>query len=193
MKGGDMQKKLLGGVLSLLVIVGLVMLASCAKEAVQTTTPEEEPQVTEESAEDKAAAEEAARREAEKRAMEEEAIRREKEAARNKFINEDIYFDFDDSSLTAGAQAMLREKAAWMRNNPDALVVIEGHCDERGTAEYNLALGDRRAASAKSFLKDLGVSAFRIRTISYGEEMPVDKGSTEAAWAKNRRAHFDIE
>jgi len=193
MKGGDMQKKLLRSVLFLLVIAGLMVLASCAKEAVQSTAPEEETQATDQAAEDKAAAEAAARREAEQRAMEEEAIRKEKEAAASMFVSEDVYFDFDDASLNAEAQEVLRQKAAWMRNNPDALIVIEGHCDERGTAEYNLALGDQRAASAKAFLKDLGLSAFRIRTISYGEEMPADKGNDEDAWAKNRRAHFGIE
>ena len=188
-----MQKKMLRSVLFLLVIAGLMVFASCAKEAVQATAPEEESQATDQAAEDKAAAEAAARREAEQRAMEEDAIRKEKEAAQSMFVSEDIYFDFDDASLNAEAQETLRQKAAWMRNNPDGLVVIEGHCDERGTAEYNLALGDQRAASAKAFLKDLGLSAFRIRTISYGEEMPADTGSGEEAWAKNRRAHFGIE
>jgi peptidoglycan-associated lipoprotein len=188
-----MQKKLVKSVLFLFVIAGLMVMASCAKEAVKAEAPEEPAVVKDDGAAEKAAAEEAARREAEQRAMEEEAIRKEKEAARSMFIKEDIYFDFDDASLKPEAQEMLRQKAAWMRNNPDALVVIEGHCDERGTAEYNLALGDQRAASAKAFLKDLGISVFRIRTISYGEEMPIDKGSNEAAWAKNRRAHFDVE
>ena len=190
MKGGDMQKKLLGGVVFLMVSAGLIMLASCAKDAVQSTTPEEQ---TTEDADKKAEAEAAARLEAEQRATEEDAIRQAKEAARKMFVSEDIYFDFDDSSLTSDAQEMLRQKAAWMRNNPDVLVVVEGHCDERGTAEYNLALGDQRAASVKAFLKDLGLAASRIRTISYGEEMPVDKGGNEDAFSKNRRAHFDIE
>jgi peptidoglycan-associated lipoprotein len=104
----------------------------------------------------------------------------------------DINFEFDKSSLTPEAQRILKENAQWLRNNPTVMVEIEGHCDERGTIEYNLALGDRRARSAKDFLVNLGISSSRMTTISYGEEMPLDSGHTEAAWAKNRRAHFTI-
>ncbi len=107
-------------------------------------------------------------------------------------MQEDIYFDFDKSTLTPAAQDSLLRKAEWLRENPDATVTIEGHCDERGTNEYNLALGDRRAESAKAFLADLGIDPARLTTISYGEERPVDPRSTEEAWAKNRRAHFVV-
>jgi len=107
-------------------------------------------------------------------------------------MQEDIYFDFDKSTLTPAAQDNLLRKAEWLRENSDATVTIEGHCDERGTAEYNLALGDRRAESAKAFLVDLGIDAARLTTISYGEERPVDPRNTEEAWAKNRRDHFVI-
>ena len=89
-------------------------------------------------------------------------------------MQEDIYFDFDKSTLTPAAQDNLLRKAEWLRENPDATVTIEGHCDERGTNEYNLALGDRRAESAKAFLADLGIDPSRLTTISYGEERPVD-------------------
>jgi peptidoglycan-associated lipoprotein len=109
------------------------------------------------------------------------------------FENEDILFEFDSASLSVEAQEILRAKAAWLRENSRARVVIEGHCDERGTNEYNLALGDRRAFSSKSFLVDLGISEDRLTTISYGEEQPVDTSPTEEAWAKNRRAHFVIK
>jgi peptidoglycan-associated lipoprotein len=109
------------------------------------------------------------------------------------FENEDILFEFDSASLSGEAQEILRAKAAWLRENPRARVVIEGHCDERGTNEYNLALGDRRAFSSKSFLVDLGITDSRLTTISYGEERPVDSDSTEDAWTKNRRAHFVIK
>ena len=107
-------------------------------------------------------------------------------------MQEDIYFAFDRSNLSPMAQENLRRKADWLRANPDATVTIEGHCDERGTNEYNLALGDRRAESAKSFLVDLGISANRLATISYGEERPVDPRHNEEAWAKNRRGHFVV-
>ena len=107
-------------------------------------------------------------------------------------MQEDIYFEFDKSTLTPSAQDNLMKKAEWLRSNPDATVTIEGHCDERGTNEYNLALGERRAESSKNFLVDLGIAPSRMTTISYGEERPIDPQSNEEAWAKNRRDHFVI-
>jgi peptidoglycan-associated lipoprotein len=103
---------------------------------------------------------------------------------------EDIHFDFDKSDIRADARDTLQKNAEWLQKNPDVKIQIEGHCDERGTAEYNLALGDRRAMSTKKYLISLGVSAERIYTISYGEELPIDTGHNEDAWAKNRRGHF---
>lgn len=114
-------------------------------------------------------------------------------ASRERFMNEDIYFAYDESTITPQAQEILRNKAAWLRENTRTSVIIEGHCDERGTTEYNLALGDRRAESVKAFLINLGIPGSRMTTISYGEEKPVDPGHSESAWAKNRRAHFIIE
>jgi peptidoglycan-associated lipoprotein len=105
---------------------------------------------------------------------------------------EDIHFEFDKSSLTPEAQGILKKDADWLKRNSSVVVEVEGHCDERGTIEYNLALGDRRAKSARDFLVNLGISTSRMRTISYGKEMPLDPGHNEAAWAKNRRAHFTI-
>jgi peptidoglycan-associated lipoprotein len=107
-------------------------------------------------------------------------------------MQEDIHFEFDKSTLTPAAQDILLRKAEWLRENPNATVTIEGHADERGTNEYNLALGDRRAESAKAFLADLGIDAARMTTISYGEERPVDPRHNEEAWAKNRRDHFVV-
>jgi peptidoglycan-associated lipoprotein len=109
------------------------------------------------------------------------------------FENEDIYFAYDSSAVTAQAQDILRKKAAFLKTNPNLKVTIEGHCDERGTNEYNLALGEARARTAKAFLVDLGIPAARLATISYGEERPMAKGQTEEDYAKNRRAHFVIE
>lgn len=103
-----------------------------------------------------------------------------------------IHFEFDKSTLTPMAQDTLMRHAAWLRDNPDATVTIEGHCDDRGTNEYNLALGDRRADSAKAFLVDLGIAASRLTTISYGEERPLCMQQTEECWAKNRRDHFVV-
>ena len=103
-----------------------------------------------------------------------------------------IYFEFDKSTLTPMAQDTLMRHAAWLRENAGVTVTIEGHCDERGTNEYNLALGDRRADSAKAFLVDLGISSSRLTTISYGEERPLCMQQNEECWGKNRRGHFVI-
>lgn len=111
---------------------------------------------------------------------------------RASFANEDIYFPYDSAALTPEAQEILRKKAQWLQQHPGARVIIEGHCDERGTNEYNLALGEARAQSTKNYLVDLGVAADRVDTISYGEERPLDPRATEEAWAKNRRAHFEF-
>ena len=110
--------------------------------------------------------------------------------ASEKFENRDIHFEFDSSFLTSEAQAILTDKARFLQKYPDVMVIIEGHCDSRGTNEYNLALGDRRAQSAKAYLINLGIAASRMTTVSYGEEKPLDPRETEEAWAKNRRAHF---
>lgn len=99
-----------------------------------------------------------------------------------------IFFDTDSSDVDATDQATLQSQAAWLAKYPDKRITIEGHCDERGTREYNLALGERRANATKNALVALGVNAARITTISYGKERPEALGSDEAAWAKNRRA-----
>ncbi len=103
---------------------------------------------------------------------------------------EDIHFDFDQSFIREDAKPILAEIADAMKGNRPASLLIEGHCDERGTAEYNLALGERRAEATKKYLVSLGVRAAALSTVSFGEEKPVDPGHTEDAWAKNRRAHF---
>lgn len=107
--------------------------------------------------------------------------------------NENIYFAFDRSDLTPEARNILTKKSEWLKANTGYNVVIEGHCDERGSAEYNLALGERRAESAANFMRSLGVSGNRMKIVSYGKERPAVPGSNEAAWARNRRAEFRIE
>ncbi len=101
-----------------------------------------------------------------------------------------IYFDYDRSELNAEAQSTIKKIAGVLQSNPSYSLDVSGHCDERGTIEYNLALGERRARAAKKFLITLGISGDRISTISYGEERPVDPQSSESAWAKNRRNEF---
>ncbi|MBN1929849.1 MAG: peptidoglycan-associated lipoprotein Pal [Chlorobiaceae bacterium] len=102
----------------------------------------------------------------------------------------DIFFDFDSSALSAEAQQQLKQNASWIEKNPQVSVTIQGHCDERGTDEYNMALGERRAVAARDYLTTIGVGDSRLSTISFGEEMPFDSGHNEEAWAKNRRDHF---
>lgn len=104
----------------------------------------------------------------------------------------DVGFNFDSAALSDAARATLRANADWLKANPAARVQIEGHCDERGTAEYNMALGAKRAQSAMDYLVTLGIAANRLSTISYGEEIPVCKESNEACWVKNRRARFVV-
>ncbi len=102
----------------------------------------------------------------------------------------DIFYDFDSSALSKEAQDQLKQNAALLNKNAVQGATIEGHCDERGTSEYNIALGERRANSAKEYLTNLGISSSRLTTVSFGEERPFDPGHNEEAWAKNRRAHF---
>ena len=105
----------------------------------------------------------------------------------------DVYFDFDKSALSAEAKQTLAENARQLKDAGSMAVTIEGHCDERGTNVYNLALGEKRANAAKDYLVSLGVDGGRITTISYGEEKPFDAGHDETAWTKNRRGHFVVK
>jgi peptidoglycan-associated lipoprotein len=103
-----------------------------------------------------------------------------------------VFFEYDSAEVDSTGQAVLDAAAVTLKKYPTWTVTIEGHCDERGTAEYNLALGERRAVAARTYLVSLGISADRLRTVSYGKEFPFDPGHDEAAWAKNRRGHFVI-
>lgn len=105
---------------------------------------------------------------------------------------QDAFFDFDKADLRQDARTALATDAEWLKKNPSIQVLIEGHCDERGTSKYNLSLGDRRANAAKEYLASLGVDATRVRTVSYGKERPFCSASTEECWQQNRRGHFVI-
>ncbi len=115
------------------------------------------------------------------------------EPARPELALDDVYFAFDSFKIESNQVSALENNAKWIKDNPGVVVTIEGHCDERGTVEYNLALGERRADAARDYLVALGVDASRLKTISYGKSKPVDEGHNEAAWAKNRRAHFVVQ
>jgi len=108
-------------------------------------------------------------------------------------VGDRVFFDFDTSELTEDAKQTIERLAAWLRENPGTRLTVEGHADERGTREYNLALGSRRASAVKDYLVALGVDPERVQTVSYGEERPAVMGSNEDAWAKNRRAVFKVD
>ena len=134
-------------------------------------------------------AEEEARRRAEAEAA---AARERAIAAARDILGQTVYFDYDDSDITAASEQMLRDKVEILRNNPSLQIRIEGHADERGTNEYNLALGTRRAEAVRQFMTSFGLDASRFAITSYGEERPAVDGSSEEAWSQNRRAEFII-
>jgi peptidoglycan-associated lipoprotein len=103
-----------------------------------------------------------------------------------------VYFDYDQSTLSPEARATLERQAAWLKSYPGVKVLVEGNCDERGTREYNLALGARRASAARDYLVSLGVAGDRLSTISYGKERPIDPTSSETAWSRNRNSHSAV-
>jgi len=175
----------------LILCIGLVMMG-CPKK----TVVKEEPSVGKE--EVKPEAERAAK---EKEAKTKEQFEKSLVAERTPGIEgqvfessllKDIHFNFDKYDIRPEDSAILKENAALLKKFPNVKVQIEGHCDERGTVEYNLALGERRANRTKDYLVSLGISTARISTISYGKEKPVDSGHSEEAWAANRRAHTII-
>jgi peptidoglycan-associated lipoprotein len=110
----------------------------------------------------------------------------------DKLVLKNIYFDFDRSSIRSEYQSVLEGIAGWLNERPEKQLLIEGHCDERGTNEYNLALGERRSLSVRRYLVGIGIAPDRLHTISYGEEKPADPGHGEAGWSKNRRAEFKV-
>ncbi len=180
----------------------LVLISSCA------TTSKEDPQdaakIAAERDKERIRQEEARRAEqerqqrladeAERQRLERERLAREEAAQLKKKVeSEIIYFDYDRSELKPEARDILNRKADWLKENREYNIRIEGHCDERGSTEYNLALGERRAEAAAKFLKALGIAEGRISVVSYGEQMPADPGKNEAAWAKNRRDEFKLE
>jgi peptidoglycan-associated lipoprotein len=178
-----------------LVVLVVFSFSACTKSKISsepstTTSAEEEARRrAEEEARQKALREENLREEG----LSEQQAKERMESERSIFENDDIYFEFDSIRLSPQAQEKLTQKAAWLRKNPHARITVEGHCDDRGTNEYNLALGEGRAQSARAFLVDLGIKEARLNTISYGEERPIAGGQNEEAWARNRRAHFVIE
>ena len=202
------------GMIIFIVCLGLMM-AGCPKKTVVKEEPSikkaEEATVAEREKAAKLEAEKAAReaRERELARIREEEAKRAKEKEFEKSLVakkepgiagevfdskllKDIRFNFDEYNIRPEDAEILKQNAAWLTKYPRLKIQIEGHCDERGTIEYNLALGERRASSTKNYLLHIGIPADRISTISYGEEKPFNLSRNEEAWAKNRRAHFII-
>lgn len=185
-----MRNKILFKLILLALLPGLGMMVSCSKENVKSepavVTVQEEELTAEKTEQEKAA-------ELERQRLEKEAAEHELRAARIKFMYEDIFFKAGSYKLSSAAQENLKGKAEWLRNHVEINVIIEGHTNQRGSKEFNFALGDRRAGAVKSFLIREGIQRERLNAVSYGNEQPVDKGKTKEARAKNRRVHFVIE
>jgi peptidoglycan-associated lipoprotein len=163
------------------LLLGIFALWGCPKKTEVTTTPEAQ--------QEEAPTTDQAQVEQEKAKPEEEPKEKAAPAAAGL---QPVYFDFDQSFIRPEAGEIMKANAEWLKANPQVKIKIEGNCDERGTIEYNQALGQRRAASAKKFLTDLGISAARISLISYGKEKPVCTESTESCWQKNRKDDFIV-
>jgi peptidoglycan-associated lipoprotein len=200
------------GLIALVLCLSVTFLTGCAKKAALKETavisqeqkpaaksPPAAPSKDDQAARERALREQALREQAAREGAAKEAAEKAKKEAAAKaaaILKElqipDINFDYDKYSLKPLAQSTLKAAVPAYQKYTEYKLVVEGHCDERGTVEYNLALGEKRAMEAAKYLVDLGIGKERIKTISYGKEMPLDKGQNEAAWAKNRRAHFVI-
>lgn len=179
-----MRKNLWLTLTLVMILPVMFFLVSCAKDAVQSQ-PTQTPQSELPKDEGKSAG------------KSEQAMPRDEAKAPDtggaEFVNNNIHFAFNSTSLSEEAQQILSQKAEYLHENSGLTITVEGHCDERGTDAYNLALGERRAQSVKDFLANMGIGADRLNTISYGEERPIASGRDEASWAKNRRAQFVIQ
>jgi peptidoglycan-associated lipoprotein len=184
-----MRRSIFLAVALVMMVPAMFFMTSCAKKAVQTeqvsTTQPEVQNASDSSAEKVQQAED----------LREDRLRAEA-ATRGttgpEFVNENILFDFDSSALLNKAQRILENNTEYLHAHLDVTITIEGHCDDRGTDTYNLALGQRRAESVKKFLVDRGISSNRLDTVSYGERHPIALDRNEAAWAKNRRAEIVV-
>lgn len=172
----------------LLLAVMVLFMGGCAKKQVQVTPP-----VTTTGTQDSTLSDEEKRRIAEEELARAERDRLLREQERLARILQDILFEFDSYAVSGTELPKLEGVGSYMKQERNVRMIVEGHCDERGTADYNFALGQKRAEAVKSYLVKLGIDPGRVRTISYGKELPLETGQTEEAWARNRRAHFKID
>jgi peptidoglycan-associated lipoprotein len=191
------MKRLLIIALAALLVAGLLIVAGCStKKTITQPVPQPEPQAQPEKKPVEPAKAEASRQIPPRETITETESKGAKQAGTGQKMEElsakiqDIRFDFDKYDVREDAKPILKELAALLSANKTSKVIIEGHCDDRGTNEYNLALGDKRANSARSYLVSLGIPSSRTETVSYGEEKPLCKEENEECWTQNRRAHF---
>lgn len=178
-----------------MVLPAMLLMASCAKKVVQTRTETQTQPLAMTQPEAQKAPDRPAEEAKPDGRLEEVRLRAESAsrlAALTAFVGENIHFAFDSSLLSDQARQTLINKAKYLRTNPEITVTVEGHCDDRGTNAYNLALGERRAESVKMFLVDQGIGTNRLNTVSYGAKRPIATEHDEASWAENRRAQFVI-
>jgi peptidoglycan-associated lipoprotein len=172
---------------ALVLMVMVLIMAGCAQKQVQTTPPATTGAAGGE------LSEEEKRRIAEEELARAERDRLLREQERMAKILQDVLFEFDSYAVNNSELPKIEGVSSYMKQEKNVKMVVEGHCDERGTVDYNLALGQKRAEAVKSYLVKLGIEPARVRTISYGKELPLETGKSEEAWAKNRRAHFKID
>jgi peptidoglycan-associated lipoprotein len=182
---------------SMIILSGALAFAGCSSTTTPTTEPSATAAATPAPAETKKKVDSAKTTESTTKAPPSSSLdalqRGESTATPASSPLKEVYFDFDRYDLRADSREILKANSAWLKANPAAQIQIEGHCDERGTTEYNVALGSRRAESVKDYLVTLGTSADRLSTISYGEEVPVCREQTEECWQNNRRARFVVQ
>ena len=182
-----MRKNVFLATCTVMIFSAMILTTSCAQKMVQTepvpATQQEVSRASDKSAKDT----DQGRKSQEERLRVEGSAR---EVTENAVVSESVHFAFDSALLSDQAQQILSSKADYLRTHSEVMFTVEGHCDERGTDAYNIALGERRAEAVKNFLVDLGISANRLNTISYGEERPIVLGQNESSWAKNRRAQL---
>ncbi|MHB8109115.1 MAG: OmpA family protein [Syntrophorhabdaceae bacterium] len=174
-------------IIFLLIVLSLVFVG-CAQKTVQTAPP-----VTTTGTQERALSDQERARISEEELARAERDRLLREQERLAGILKDVYFEFDSYAVSSSEIPKIEGVSSFMKQDRGIRMVIEGHCDERGTVDYNLALGQKRAESVKDYLVKMGIEGNRVRTISYGKEIPAETGQTEDAWAKNRRAHFKID
>lgn len=177
-------------VLAILSLSGLMVVAGCKKKQPETTDTDMTTETSEAPAEEVTPPPDVDTVDDITQAIMDEDLQRLNQLLSEQGLVGDVYFDYDDYDLKPEARERLSRNAEFMKEHTELVFTLEGHCDERGTNEYNLALGDRRANAAKNYLLSLGVDASAMQTLSYGEERPVCTDAAESCWSRNRRAHF---